>query len=81
MAYTEADLAAAHEHVRAGAQRIRTLRSDIDNAKRVGHPTDLAMRSLAAMLETEALMQAHLQEIERSVTRAQGWASLEQTPS
>jgi hypothetical protein len=33
------------------------------------------------MLETEALMQAHLQEIKRSVTRAQDWASSEQTPS
>src|SRR3954454_9036282 len=39
MAYTEADLAMAHEHVRAGAQRIRTLRSGIDNAKRLGYPT------------------------------------------
>ena len=80
MTYTVADLAVAHEHVRAGAQRIKKLRSDIDNAKRLGHPTDLAMRSLAAMLETEALMQAHLQEIKRSVTRAQVRAS-EQTRS
>jgi hypothetical protein len=64
VAHTQADLDTAARHVMEGAERIADLKRNIDRARALGHPTELAEKALVTMRQTYELMLEHHAAIE-----------------